>query len=645
MYYPEEVVEEVRSRNDIVDVISSYVGLKRSGAYYMCCCPFHNEKTPSFSVSRQKQIFYCFGCHEGGDVISFVMKYEQFTFPEALKTLADRVGYPLPEVELSEDEKRKAGRKARLLEVNRMAAAYFHYILTKTPAGKPGYEYYTNKRKFTDETIARFALGFADIHRDDLYQYLKRKDFSDDLIRDAGLVDFDERKGAYDKFWNRVMVPILDLNGKCIAFGGRVLGDAKPKYLNTRETELFDKSHTLFALHLARRSHRRGIILCEGYMDVITQHQAGFDNAVASLGTAFTPGHASLLKRYTKEVYLAYDSDNAGRNAAKKAIQILRNSGLSERVIDLSPYKDPDEFLSAEGPEAYEDRIRDAIPGRLFEIQELQTLYRMDDPEEKSAFIHETAKILAEIEDVTKRSSYCEAVVAKYGMDENLLRQEVTRCGLAGIRRGSDSAGTSSGGRRKTAGRTADGSGGGSGGGEAYDRSGDPGYYADPEEEYYSSEEYERAFMEGEKLQSGGRNPAGGTGKVDPTERHLLTWMVNRPELFAVLKPYISEEDFTGLVQDVARLLFGQYRETGAVQPAKVLDKYQEPEDQKIIAGILSGEFPFETDRLAAEKALTELVRKVKMHSVDRELLAEGADPFRLAAQKREISKIQIRLK
>ena len=593
MYYPEEVIEEVRSRNDIVDVISSYVGLKRAGSNYTCCCPFHNEKTPSFSVSRQKQMFYCFGCHEGGNVISFVMKYEHFSFPEALKTLADRVGYPLPEIEPSEEEKRKAGRKMQLREVNTSAAAYFHYLLTKTQRGKPGYEYFREKRKFTDETIARFSLGFADIYADDLYKYLKSKGYSDEIMRDAGLVDFDERHGPHDKFWNRVMVPILDMNGKCIAFGGRVLGDAKPKYLNTRETELFDKSHNLFALYLARRSRRRGMILCEGYMDVITQHQAGFDNAVASLGTAFTPGQAALIKRFTKEVYLAYDSDDAGRNAAKKAIQILRSQGMSQRVIDLSPYKDPDEFLAAEGPEAYEIRIRDALPGRLFEIREMRKQYRLEDPEDKTKFMREIAKVLAGIEDVTERANYCDTVAGEYNLDEKVLRQEVTRFGLAGME----------------------------------ERGASP---PSAREEGYSGGA------------EGGHAPR--ENKGDSTERHLLTWMVNRPELFARLKPYIREEDFTGRVREVAAQLFQQYNDSGTVQPAAILSRYEEPEDQREIAGILSSEFPFETDQLAAEKALTELVRRLKTESVDRALREGNGSAFELARQKREIQKIQIRL-
>ena len=606
MYYPEEVIEEVRSRNDIVDVIGSYVGLKRSGSNYTCCCPFHNEKTPSFSVSRQKQMFYCFGCHEGGNVFSFVMKYEHFTFQEAVKALAERVGYALPEIEPTEEEKKRANRKQQLRDVNTAAAAYFHFLLTKTERGKPGYRYYREKRKFTDETISKFGLGFADIYADDLYKYLKGKGFPDAVMRDAGLVDFDERHGPHDKFWNRVMVPILDMNGKCIAFGGRVLGDAKPKYMNTRETELFDKSHNLFALYLARRSRRRGVILCEGYMDVITQHQAGFDNAIASLGTAFTPGQAQLIKRFTKEVYLAYDSDGAGRMAAKKAIQILRAQDMQQRVIDLAPYKDPDEFLSAEGPEAYEERIRDAIPGRLFLIRESAKDYRLDDPEEKASMIREIARQIADCQDTAERASYCETVAQEYHLDEKLLRQEVTRIGLLGMED-----------REKLRANT-------------------------EEPDVMRPQPAEDRGYAGNERNADGRREA--ATEEERTEAHLLTWMVNRPELFDRLKDYISEADFTGRVREVAEQLFRQYRDTGQVNPGAILNRYEESEDQKLIAGILSSEFPFETDPEAAGKALTEMVRRIKQSEVDRKLREGEGSPLELAKQKKDIKKIEIHL-
>ena len=248
MYYDKQLIDEVVSRNDIVDVISSYVGLKRAGSSYKCCCPFHTEKTPSFSVSRERQRYHCFGCGAGGNALTFVMKYDNMSYVEAIQYLAQRVGMELPERELSSEEKRQISRREKLFEINLEATNYFHYVLLHTENGKNGYEYYL-KRGYTDETIKKFGLGYANIYRDDLYKYLKGKGYSDELMRDAGLVKFDEKYGPSDQFWNRVMVPIANINNRVIAFGGRVLGDAKPKYLNTKETDIFNKSRNLFAMN------------------------------------------------------------------------------------------------------------------------------------------------------------------------------------------------------------------------------------------------------------------------------------------------------------------------------------------------------------------------------------------------------------
>ena len=303
MYYSEELIEEVRMRNDIVDVISGYVKLQKKGSSYFGLCPFHNEKSPSFSVSREKQMYYCFGCGAGGNVFTFIMEYENYSFVEALKFLAERAGIDLPEIEYSKEAKEKADLKLTILEINKLAAKYF-YAQLKTEGGKTAYDYLKN-RGLSEETIVAFGLGYANKYSDDLYRYLKTKGYSDELLIKAGIVNVDERKGAYDKFWNRVMFPIMDVNNRVIGFGGRVMGDAKPKYLNSPETVVFDKSRNLYGLNRARTSRKPYFLICEGYMDVIALHQAGFTNAVASLGTALTAGHASLLKRYVNEVYLS----------------------------------------------------------------------------------------------------------------------------------------------------------------------------------------------------------------------------------------------------------------------------------------------------------------------------------------------------
>ena len=335
MYYPDELIEEVRSKNDIVDVISGYVRIQKKGSSYFGLCPFHNEKSPSFSVSPGRQMYYCFGCGAGGNVFTFLMAYENCSFPEAIKQLADRAGVPLPEAEYSEEVKKRESKRARLLEINKEAARYFYYLL-RDPRGEAGRRYLTG-RQLSEETMKKFGLGFASVTSNDLVNYLHTRGYEDELVIEAGLASFDEKYGMHDKFWNRVMFPIQDINHKVIGFGGRVMGDAKPKYLNSPETMIFDKSRNLYGLNFARTSRKSNIILCEGYMDVIAMHQAGFTQAVASLGTAFTAGQANLLRRYTKDVLLAYDSDGAGTNAALRAIGILRETGLRGRVINMAP--------------------------------------------------------------------------------------------------------------------------------------------------------------------------------------------------------------------------------------------------------------------------------------------------------------------
>ena len=583
MYYSDEIVEEIREKNDIVDVIGSLVGLKRSGNSYTCCCPFHNEKTPYFHVSRTKQIFHCFGCGAGGNVITFLMQYENFTFPEALKYLADRAGVSLPEIEQTPEQKKQESRKEVLREINRSAAAYFHYLLTKTDRGRKGYDYYKEKRRLTDETIAAFGLGFADVYSDDLYKYLKGKGYSDDMLRDSGLINFSEKYGAQDVFWNRVMVPITDIGGKVIAFGGRVLGDGLPKYVNTKETEIFNKRRNLFAMSIARRSRRRGIILCEGYMDVIAMHQAGFDNAVASLGTAFTEEQALLIKRYSTEVYLAYDSDNAGRAATRKAIEILRNADMQQRVINMQPYKDPDEFIKNLGAEEFENRIKDAKPGLLFEVDDDAGKYNQSDPEERTSFINNIARRLKEIEEPVRRNSYLESICNRYAIDKASLKAQIERTVVAP---GGNSRGSAEGVRI---------------------------FAETPAETQMSDRKTDKAEE-----------------KAAAHQRLLLTWMVNDPKLFERLEGTVTEEDFTDEdVSEIAAMLFKQYREKGSVNPAAVIDKYDTLEKQQKAAAMISTELAGQLEDDEKKKALKDIVIKVKQNSLQKRI-DQNKDPAKL---------------
>lgn len=556
MFYPDELIEEVRSRNDIVDVISGYVHLQKKGANYFGLCPFHNEKSPSFSVSRSKQMYYCFGCGAGGNVFTFLMEYENDTFPEAVKALADRAGISLPEADESEEAKREQSKRSRLLAINKEAAKYFYFQL-RAKQGELGLNY-LRERQLTDETIHRFGLGYANKTADDLVRYLKGKGFSEELIREAGLCNTDEKHGMYDKFWNRVMFPIEDINHRVIGFGGRVMGDGKPKYLNSPETPIFDKSRNLYGLNFARSSRKGNIILCEGYMDVIAMHQAGFNQAVASLGTAFTLGQAGLLKRYTKEVLLSYDSDGAGVKAALRAIGILKEAGLTGRVINLEPYKDPDEFIKNLGAEAFQERIDNAENSFLFEIRMLQREYDLNDPEKKTEFHRAVAKKLCEFPEEVERENYLEAVAEKYHIGFESLRKLVA------------STAASTGLARPV-----------------------------------------------ERPKSGIQKKTTPEDNVKKTQRLLLTWLAEEPQIYPKIAAFLSAEDFTEeLYQKVADRLF-ENLSRGEVNAAAIISMFPEEEEQREAAAIFNTSLVEPETKKEKEKALHDILVSVKRISYE----------------------------
>lgn len=556
MYYSEDLVEEVRMKNDIVDMISGYVKLKKQGSNYMGLCPFHNEKSPSFSVSRQKQMYYCFGCGVGGNVFTFAMEYENLTFPEAVEFLAERAGVELPKAEYSKEAREKASLKSTLLEINKEAARYF-YAQLKSEHGKAGYTY-LKERRLSDETIQAFGLGYSNKYSDDLYRYLRTKGYSEDLIRQAGLINTDEKHGIYDKFWNRVMFPIMDVNSRVIGFGGRVMGEGKPKYLNSPETLIFDKSRNLYGLSRARSSRKSYFLLCEGYMDVISLHQAGFTNAVASLGTALTAGHASLIKRYVKDVYLTYDSDEAGTKAALRAVPILRDAGISAKVIRMEPYKDPDEFIKNLGAEEFEQRIAGAKNGFMFSLEILEKNYHMDSPEEKTAFFQEVARRLTEFQDELERDNYIEAVAKVYHIKEESLRKMVTKAAVyAGMAKPVE--------RPKTA-------------------SGNP-----------------------VKKEDGNLT----------AQKALLTWMIDEQGLFGTISRHIQPEDFTKpMYRTVAELLYAQY-ETGQLNPAKIMSHFTEEEEHREAAALFNTRIQKLTTPEEKAQAVKDLLLRVKTNSID----------------------------
>lgn len=556
MYYSDDIVEEVRSANNIVDVIGTYVHLTKKGSSYFGLCPFHNEKTGSFSVSESKQMYYCFGCGAGGNVFTFLREYEHMNFGESMNYLAERAGIRLPEQEMSPQEKKARSHKQEILEVNREAARYYYAVLM-SEHGKIG-RAYLKKRELSDETVKKFGLGFSEKYSDSLYRYLKAKGYQDELLRDTGLFMVNEKEGMIDKFWNRIMFPILDVNQKVIAFGGRVMGDAKPKYLNSPETEIFDKSRNLYGLYLARCARSHKFILCEGYMDVIALHQAGFSTAVASLGTSFTEGQAKLLERYADSIYLVYDSDNAGVKAILRALPILKKHGLDALVVHLDPYKDPDEFIKGLGKEAFQERLDQAENGFLFKIGVLEKEYDLARPEEKTKFMHAVAGNLLDFTDPIERDAYTESIARRYGVRTDYMKELVAKEAMKGT--------------------------------------------------IIKTVDYTETRMKKKEKD----------GALREAERMLLTWITERPELFKIISRYVFPEDYSdGVLRTTAEAVYRQMQEKGSVMPASILNLFSDTEEQKEAAAVFSVPLG-QLEEREFLRAVKEAIKKVKKSSLEK---------------------------
>lgn len=582
MYFEEDFVDEVRQRNDIVDVISSSVNLKRSGSNYLGLCPFHNEKTASFSVSPSKQMYYCFGCGAGGNVITFLMEYENLTFVEALEELAGRAGMELPTKQDTAADRKRRDLRDSILEVNKLAAN-FYYATLKSERGRDGYDYLTG-RGLTPETIRHFGLGFSDRTSGELYRYIKSKGYSDQVLKETGLFTYDERRGTYDKFWNRVMFPILDRNNRVIAFGGRVMGDAKPKYLNSPETLVFDKSRNLYGLNFIHGKQEEGILICEGYMDVIALHQAGFTNAVASLGTAFTSQHCSLLKRYTDMVYLCYDSDGAGVKAAMRAIPMLREAQIRVKVIDMNPYKDPDEFIKGLSKEAFTERIKTAKTSFFYEVDNIRKEYDMNDPESKTRFMNAIAKKCAAFSNEIERVNYMEAFAREYNVRLEDFRKLVA---------------------------------------------------------YQSAQMVGIDYEKRKVTQREGKKEDG----ISKTQGIFLTWITNDRTLYEKTKDIVRVEDFVDEpYRQVAEMVYSQYESQGRVEPAVIISRYESKEEQSLVAGIFNKEIRALTGNMEQQKAINEVVRNIKKYSLDYRSrhVTDMKELQQIIAEKKQLQTLQV---
>ncbi len=562
MPFDNDIVDQVRSSNDIVDVVSSYVPLKKIGARYRGLCPFHNEKTPSFYVNGSMKIFKCFGCGESGDVFSFIEKIENVGFYEALEILAKRAGITLPERKYDSEGAARRSLKESIAVINKEAATYY-YMMLRGPKGTKAYEYLKN-RGLSDDTMRNFGLGFAGNYSNGLYNYLKEKGHSDDELSKSGLFSMGE-KGIYDKFWDRVIFPIMDVKGRVIAFGGRIMSKAEnaPKYLNSPETELFLKSENLYGLHIAKKTKEKFFLLCEGYMDVIALHQAGFNNAVASLGTSLTERQAKKIKGYTDNVVITYDSDSPGKNAAKRAIPILKNEGLNVRILDMTPYKDPDELIVAKGADEYRKRIEQAVNGFDFEAKLLEESHDLEDPDSKTQFDHRIAETIARIDDPLARNNHINAAAKKYNIDAVERKRLVNSIGSA----------------------------------------------------LKIQEENEKIKTELKK-----------TREIKPdaarknTECLLLNTIIQYKNAYLAIKDVLKPDDFPDETeQKIYDFICKNYERTGSSVGAVIIDKFEEAEERKKVADILmvSGDFE-DTNEDERRKAFADYVTAVKKAAIDR---------------------------
>lgn len=536
MLIPEDIIDRIRESNDIVDVISEYVSLKKKGRNYFGLCPFHNEKTPSFSVLQDKQIYHCFGCGEGGNVISFIMKYKNLGFIDAVTMLAERANIVIPEGNKDIDNE-KISLKENLFKICREAAKFFYINLQRSSSGLE----YFGSRGIGYDIIKKFGLGYSPDSWNSLLKYLTSKGYSEDLIEQAGLVIRKSNKsGYYDRFRNRVMFPVFDVRGKIIGFGGRVTDDSKPKYLNSPETPVFNKGNNLYGLNLATKSNmNRRIIIVEGYMDVIALHQYGITNAVASLGTALTKEQAKLLKRYGDEVIICYDSDTAGQAATLRGLDVLVDAGCSVSILNIPKGKDPDEFIRTEGKEAFINCMNNSMPLMEYRIKRKSEGFDISTTEGKIGFIKSCAQELTEINDPIAVDAYINKLSAETGIAAPALYDELSRQRSMKERNRKESDGHINGKSR-----------------------------------YNNNIDGQKLYLENAYIKA---------------EKFILYILYEKKEYFEVVEKILSCEDFNDDVyRKVAYIIYDKLKRNQDIVPAHIISEFKTTEEMKKASEIFS---------------------------------------------------------
>ena len=590
MFYPQELIDEIRIQNDIVSVISEYITLKPKGSSYFGLCPFHNESTPSFSVSADKQFYYCFGCGESGNVYSFIMRMENCDFPEAVKRLADRARITLPEPEYSAEAARAERLKQQIYEMHKAAGRYY-YAALHSRNGEKALEY-LNNRGVQTEIQKKFGIGYAPQGRDHLYKYLSSKGFSRDAMVKSGLVmESKDGRGLYDRFFNRLMFPIFDIQGRVIAFGGRVIDKGEPKYLNSPETVVFNKSRTLYGMNFAKAARKKEIILVEGYMDMISVYQAGFPNVVAGLGTAFNAEHARTLRKLADSVILLYDSDEAGTRAALRAIPVLVGGGFDVRVTQVTGAKDADEFIKKYGRDAFGRLLVDAVSHITFRINLAKRNYNMDNADHRVRFAEEAAEILADVPNEIERDVYAKETAAVCGIDETALKGRINKI---------------------------------------IDAS---------EGEFLKEAEKKRRRVYSDK-DNGDIRPKG----IKEAQKTLLSLSAYNDTILKAVFEAVKPEDFEdGVYRKLAESIYLDSLEGRKREPADIVSCFETLEEQNTAAAVFAVKNEI-SDLNRLEKFLTENTRLLKKNRVDR-LLSEAAtaeDIKNLIELKRKIDGLNI---
>ena len=565
MLYPQELIEEIRLQNDLVQVIGEYLPLKQKGSSFFGLCPFHHENTPSFSVSRDKQLYYCFGCGASGNVYSFIMEMEHCDFPEAVRTLADRAHIQLPEPAYSKESKELEAQKEAIYQIHKLAGR-FYYEKLHQPEGAKALSY-LEKRQIRPQIQRKFGLGYAPAGRRVLTDYLIEQGFSMPLLLKSGLtMENKDKSGYHDRFYNRLMFPIFDIQGRGIGFGGRVLDKGEPKYLNSPETLVFNKSKNLYGLNLAKETRKREIILVEGYMDMIAIYQAGYRNVAASLGTAFNQDHAKTLKRVADQVILLYDSDEAGTNAALRAIPVLLAEGFLVRVLQVPDGKDPDGFIREHGREAFGRLLIHAEHYISFQIQCVKKNYNLDNTEHKVRFTQSAAQILAQVESSIERDAYIKEVSQQSGITEDAIRLEVKK-----IR----------------------------------DKS---------EYDFMRKAEKQRI----QSYSGGNHELTDGTAGILEAQRDILYLWATNSNIYQKTKPYLQTEVFAaGTYQKLAEIIAQARQSQASLEPAELVSHFSTPEEQKLVSSVFTARKEYNTKE-ELEKSVNEEIKLIKRAYLDK---------------------------